>query len=334
MCYSKKIINKKVKKDIPELIRNVILDLLLYLDKKGFDIKEYITKINKTDFIVAKENVVQYKYIHRGKNKVTNIPIDKINGMYVPIMTYDDVLDRPCILSEVVIINTLTDNTNITKTIVHELFHLLSSGKIYKFNGGYYQCSGLMKNYYYLEKQDYDMPNENYINEAITDVLAYKVMEEVYHKQFKVETRNVDGKEIKKFSRYYLITDMMWIFNYKFNNSTDTKVLLDLYLNNKIDDFYNLSYENFNLEKSLVLKLYQNLYLVLEYIIKFQSFNEYQSFILENVYPMYYIVLKEMCKNMFPNDVRRFKNNYELRLDEPILDIMKYDILDFIYSYI
>ncbi len=348
--YTRELLEGKIKKDIPNEIRDVILDVLEYLCIEGFTINRYIDKVNNTEFFLTSNDNFEYRFILRGNEKIINIPRKNIGGFYNSIVDYDSELNKFYIAKEIVLVRVSEGEKNIKGKILHEVLHLISAkNNLYKVKGKSYHFTGLCKcGYSYKEDKIISSfeKNENFLNEAVTEVLRYGLMKEIYNEPYKIPQKIKDGKKLCSLNGYYLMTNMMQIINVGIYNTTEVSNLLKLYLTNNIAKFNELVSQHFGFSDVFLKNIFGILFEAMNTIYG-DDMNAYkiQKYVLEDIYPLYEVTLMSMYKifqiRFYKQENLKNVSQYldmledyiEISFSYPIVNIMQEKILKIISSY-
>lgn len=346
--YTKENLQKLIKEDIPKEIKIVIIDVLIYLDKKNINIEKQIERINKTDFIMIDSDKFEYEFTLNGKKEKVTIEKKNVKGFYKPIIVYDSEDKKIKLIKELLVIKKTSNNLDLAGRIMHELLHLLSSRMYLEENkNDSVHYSGIAKHSCSVENDELKVKfcsGEICITEAMTEVIRYYLMEKIYNVPYKIPYRLDDkNKKIYSFSSYYIITNFMNILNLGITNSTEIDYLLDVYLNNKDDVFYNKVKETYDISKDDVKNIFYELNTFMIDIFKLNISNENLKIImLADILPLYKEILYKIYNQLqSKNNTKEELENISLFLDQlenylyvyfsfPIFSLIREKILEFV----
>ena len=346
--YNKEALEKIIKNEIPEEMRNVIIDVLIYLNKNGVDIEKQIERINKADFIIANGDRIEYEYELNGKTK--KIVIDKKNnkGFYKPIIVYDKINKKFKFIKELVVVKKNKKEEDIRGGIIHELMHLLSSKTDIEESGEKaYHYSGIAR--YIYEMENGKLMTKYYegeicITEAITEVIRYYLMKEIYKVPYTVPYRlDENGNRFYNFNAYYMITNLMNILNLGITRTTEIDELLDVYLNNKRDIFYSKIENLYGMSKEQVRNVFYAVKLfTIDIFRKNMSQADLSLAMNSDILPIYKDILYKFYNDLLvKNNTEERKKTLSTYLDGvenylavyfqyPIFNYIKEDLLNYV----
>lgn len=342
----KEKINRLMNNNAPLVIRDVAIDLIEYLSSKGYNVLKYIAKMNKTEFIVYDgkntDNLEISFEVGGEKRNINNINWNFYEGFYLPILDLDEDQNYK-LFKEVLAINTGStikpNNKYFKQKILHELLHLFSAtNNIITQNGEKVFYTGINK--FLLNKDDgFKMLIEKgntEVNEAMTEVISYKIYAELYEKKFFIPSVEKDGMLFPYIHQYYLMTGVMRIINLFAYTTTNIDVMLFSYMNN------NLEYYESNLLNTLGItnKTLRQLFYVLQiYMEKFLNNEEcIESFkaclipFLRDITNNLYISLKNIdAKNEYKKLYISYAIDYiEYLTSYPIFISIKKEFLEYL----
>lgn len=341
--YTRKILETKIKKDMPNEFRDVILDLLDHLVILQIDVDKYIEKINFAEFHIINGTSFSYEILNNGKKEIRTINKKGISGFYKPIINLDKENNRYYIEKEFVVVNANT-NEDIRGKIIHEVLHLLSSkNEILKEKNEDIHYSGFcLYKYMNIESEissEYRKSDVS-LNESITEVLRYFLMDEIYNVPYKISTKNKDGKITYMLNAYYIMTNIMQIIS-KVIFKGNIEELLKLYLNNSYEEFIYYIENKIDIEENLLknmLLIFNNAMLTVCNADK--NVNEIVLYLKKTIYPLYEYILNRIYLSVQKNadeDTIVFLNDLDLYIEEilsfPIINIMKNNLLKSIETY-
>lgn len=330
-----KNLNKEIKTDIPKEIRDVVIDLLSYLRDHGYFINKYIKKVNAADFFLATEKNFKYNVEYKGTITVSNTPL--LGGFYKSFERYDSDMDKVVMVKEIVVVRKSEKVSDMRGRIMHEVLHLLSSNDIYESNGKYYNESGLFKSLYVKQGGSKVkiacLTEDIVINEAITDMLRFKLMEEIYGVPYGTY-KDFEGNVQYYNSGYFLISNMMQIFDLAFVGSTDVTKLLKIYLTNNQRKFFKLVEKKIGLDQSCTRNIFMNLFTKKQKLSKIDNEELYVKFVFEEIYSDYYKVISNMCSRLNYPELKAFKEYFESLPEISVYMVIKNSLLEKINSYI
>lgn len=209
----------------------VIVDILNYLETKGYD-KVKLNKIidNTIFFEYTNPENETIEVIYKGIKikEVLDSSLNNVCGFQLPLLIeYNNKIVNATNLIGIDSKNKKKFRKNI---LIHELMHLLSQKEMI-IDNKYYICTGILKEEFKLIDKDV-ICNSNLeyiqrINEGMTQYLAKFLEKEIYNKH--------------NFTHDYSVySDLITIFNVFLFNTTDIDKILDIYMNNKIEEFFSI----------------------------------------------------------------------------------------------
>lgn len=241
---AKDVLEKYIKKEIDPTVRSVIIDVINLLSKKGYNVIQYIKKVNETRFLVynpekCKDEKIEYTI--EGKVKKTTINWESYEGFYLPILDLDK-NSNPILVEKICAINEngtiKKENDSFKQKIIHELLHLISaSNKVIKENGNFIIYTGVNKMILEIDGQclNYKVEKGNTeINEAMTELLANNIYKELYDKTFYMTNIMKEGMYYPCLNIYYINTSLLRILNLFTCGTNKVDKLLFAYLNNNV----------------------------------------------------------------------------------------------------
>ena len=237
-------IDKLLKKDIDNLVREVTIDLINYLYEYGFDLDILIDKINSTEFIFFDDNLFKKNIFYRVGKKIKKKELNLIGyeGAFIPIIDLNENQEL-VIYKKICAINLdgpiRKDNPHFKQKIIHELLHLLSAKdsleKIEKYS---YYYTGFSKTAFLKNKnnsyRNSDAGDDEF-NEAVTDLLADNIYRDIYDDDF-ILTCTMEGKIRRPcINSYYFNKMLIKVLNLLAYGTNDTTHLLLSYMTNDLN---------------------------------------------------------------------------------------------------
>ncbi|MEG2712136.1 MAG: hypothetical protein RR988_03840 [Clostridia bacterium] len=275
--------------NIIKMAKKETIDLFLYLQEKGIDIKCILDKANKLNYYVTDDEY----FIFNTRSGVKAYYHMESGGVFVPLVDAKYITDFVIIIQK--------DLKDDPSYILHELLHFVSTKDVTCVRG---IPSGICV---FAEEKDADARMRNIsINEGITDYFAYTICADLYDNSYRYFLEK--GYMLHRYYYSALLINLLALESKEKKNR-----LLKAYVNNDERYVFKEIKRCFNLSKNEARYLFD----LGESVILDENIDERNEFekIVKTLIKFYYY-------NVFPKEDKDFESrNFELFKKEKIQQI-------------